>query len=380
MIVDHPYSNYICNYNNTFEEGENINQTNTHIQKSNISNTSIKDERQECCLCLKMIKVAVMTEHFELCSAEFFKDENEQDKNSECPHCNEYFRVSYLTSHKEKCENKYLLNDSDKEVIILGRKFQNESKEIINSLQSKAIDYVQEISEEKSNAAYPLVLKRFQKLNMSDEMLKRVLKYIAYNAPIIIHFNPAKVLNFFVNDTNYRNQFETGTSGGCLDRKARIKWEDRIFNNIYNKASDTDRVKYGVLNIVNDPFGVYSCSHYGDSYLVLNNETVRLRTTFASGDSCNPIELATCENYCHVLNTFSDKELCDLITVATNQSPCLSSKSIVQYKEVQIYGPIEFNHDVSALVMHSKHLLNDGVIDLSNKFCDKNGINLIWTD
>ena len=33
---------------------------------------------------------------------------------------------------------------------------------------------------------------------------------------------------------------------------------------------------------VNDPNGVACCSGYGDSYLWLKNETVRLRTTFAS--------------------------------------------------------------------------------------------------
>jgi hypothetical protein len=44
-------------------------------------------------------------------------------------------------------------------------------------------------------------------------------------------------------------------------------------------------VKYGVMNITNDPAGVQCCYGYGDSYLVLQN--VRLRATFASQDSAS---------------------------------------------------------------------------------------------
>ena len=47
-------------------------------------------------------------------------------------------------------------------------------------------------------------------------------------APIIIHINLDKVLQFLVKDTHYRNQFETGTSGGSTDLKARRSWEVRI--------------------------------------------------------------------------------------------------------------------------------------------------------
>lgn len=47
-------------------------------------------------------------------------------------------------------------------------------------------------------------------------------------APIIIHINLDKVLRFLVKDTHYRNQFETGTSGGSTDLVARKSWEVRI--------------------------------------------------------------------------------------------------------------------------------------------------------
>ena len=87
----------------------------------------------------------------------------------------------------------------------------------------------------------------------------------------------------------------------------RSSWENRLFNNVYNKSNDHDRVKYGVLNIVNDPSGVKSCVGYGDSYLVLNNDTVRFRCSFASCDTggANAV-LATCEHYNHVMMSYND--------------------------------------------------------------------------
>ena len=41
-----------------------------------------------------------------------------------------------------------------------------------------------------------------------------------------------------------------------------------MFNSIYHSAKPFDRVKYGVLNLANDPLGVQSCYGYGDSYFL----------------------------------------------------------------------------------------------------------------
>ena len=56
-----------------------------------------------------------------------------------------------------------------------------------------------------------------------------------------------------------------------------------MFNKIYAKSDGFERVKYGVLNVINDANGVQCCSQYGDSYLQLKD--VRLRCTFAAKDS-----------------------------------------------------------------------------------------------
>ena len=59
-------------------------------------------------------------------------------------------------------------------------------------------------------------------------MVFRTLQWVRSAAPIIIHVNLDRVLKFLVDDTHYRNRFETGTSGGSTDIVARKSWEVRI--------------------------------------------------------------------------------------------------------------------------------------------------------
>ena len=128
----------------------------------------------------------------------------------------------------------------------------------------------------------------------TEKDLRRCLRFLRDEAPIIIHVSMQRALKFLVQDTHYRNQFETGTSGGTLNSNSRTSWEDRLFNKYYHDSTPFDRCKYGVFNVVNDPHGVSNCSNYGESYLVLKN--VRLRTSFADMDSSSAsTSLATCE-------------------------------------------------------------------------------------
>ena len=113
--------------------------------------------------------------------------------------------------------------------------------------------------------------------------LKLTLDYIRDEAPIIIHFHVDKCLQFFLKDTHYRNQFETGTSSGTLNRQTRTQWENSLFENAYNDAKDAERCKYGVMNVVNDPNGITAAYSYGNSYMILQH--VRLRSSFANQDT-----------------------------------------------------------------------------------------------
>ena len=83
--------------------------------------------------------------------------------------------------------------------------------------------------------------------------------------------------------------------------------ENVMFKNIYYRALDYERVKYGVLNLKNDRKGVECCQGYGKSYFVLRDKA-RARCTFTnqnSSTSTSPDKIGTLQFCFHVLNTLS---------------------------------------------------------------------------
>eukprot|EP00913_Durusdinium_trenchii_P011730 g11016.t1 len=221
--------------------------------------------------------------------------------------------------------------------------------------QQAAIRHIRHLAEENHIRALPQLQERVKKLGYTDTDLHMVLAWIRELAPIIVHINLDKVGKFFVEDnrreiktpwcpykplvyvprvldgaksvaspmlgalslrkslpscqdSHYRNQFETNTSGGLLKTSAREKWERGLFGTAYDGAHAFERPKYGVQNIWNDHRGVVGAKQYGDSYIVLKD--VRLRCTLSPQDSANlpARRLAVLDYYAHVLLEYSDKE------------------------------------------------------------------------
>jgi len=149
----------------------------------------------------------------------------------------------------------------------------------------------------------------------------------------------------------------------------RVAWTNSHVRSVFDQnPTAAERPKYGVLNLTKDPCGVRSCVQYGRSYLELRN--VRLRATFANMDTSDPrVALATCENYIHILDTFSDPELRVVMEVATGvRSSADTAGAFQQYKEVcrpvqkqfstihsnqvQLHGDIVLARDVARLVIN----------------------------
>ena len=63
------------------------------------------------------------------------------------------------------------------------------------------------------------------------------------------------MLGLFLQDTHYRNQFETNSSRGTLNATARQQWEKTLFGESYNSAAPSTRPKYGVVNYDHDYLG-----------------------------------------------------------------------------------------------------------------------------
>lgn len=225
----------------------------------------------------------------------------------------------------------------------------------LTAAQSRAVSLVASEAHPKSEAAAASLKERIQGLGYPHGSLSRVLSYIKDEAPIIIHIDLESRLDRLAQDTHYRNQFETKLTCGCSNLQARRSWEDRLFQNVYKDASPSERVKYGVLNAVNDPRGVSRVARvYGRDYLVLQG--VRVRTTFSDKDSDTAGEKGSCEWYAHVLMKYSDKELRAVVDVALGKRLFADSSVLDiakgQYKEVQIHGDVSFAEHVEAVVVH----------------------------
>lgn len=117
--------------------------------------------------------------------------------------------------------------------------------------------------------------------------------------------------------------------------------EHRISGGAYEYGcAKSERVKYGVLNILRNPNGVAHATSYGDCYLSLKSH-IRYRATFTNGDSFHDCEVATCENYEHVLVRHTDNELKTLLEVGCGKR-AFADYTLAggTYKEMQIHGPV----------------------------------------
>jgi hypothetical protein len=254
----------------------------------------------------------------------------------------------------------------------------------LEKCQEQAISKIRQLAKQNHKAALPKLQKRVKDLKFPEDSLWLTLAWIRELAPILLHINMDKMLQFMEKDTHYRNQFETNTSGGLLKPEVRKKWERDLFDGAYDRSGQNkDRPKYGVQNVMNDHRGVVACKQYGESYLILKD--VRLRCTFAPEDSANlkAEKLAVPDFYAHVLEEYSTDELTETLKVATSADAALLGDSDkvgkMKYKEAQIHGDILFSEHVERLVVHTKHR-TAGMEQRIKSMCAKHGFEMTWMD
>jgi hypothetical protein len=143
------------------------------------------------------------------------------------------------------------------------------------------------------------------------------------------------------------------------------------FQGAYNNADPKDRPKYGVLNIMNDPRGAFSCVHtYGRAYLVLKNTPeVRSRVTFSDCDTSSKGSVCVDCDWKHMMLLVRNMDIIDLdqvVEVAWGRKEHGSSffnfyfkklclHPFVGYNEVQIYGPLRLSCDIEKIVLDESY-------------------------
>ena len=177
-----------------------------------------------------------------------------------------------------------------------------------------------------------------------------------------------------------------------------------MFGTVYNKAKPTERPKYGCLNVGLQPEGDQHAKGYGDGYFLMNDTTVRWRSTMTVSDSFNVNgNTGTLKHCLHLLNELNTDELKELIEAGTynyihsytysntymyitlyilehthTYSAVFKKKGGQKqraYREIQIHGPVILNRDIISLHCPKNQMKNKKIFD---QFCQKNGCTLVW--
>mmetsp|Transcript_16236 Transcript_16236/g.28362 ORF Transcript_16236/g.28362 Transcript_16236/m.28362 type:complete len:656 (-) Transcript_16236:95-2062(-) len=297
-------------------------------------------------------------------------------------------RVSFRGSVHDKDTLRLLLQecgispDAQAHWRLTASESEMDSAALMETCQKEAVRHIRHLAKENHERALPGLQTRFQQLGKTDTDLWMCLSWIRELAPILVHLNLDKVGEFLLEDSHYRNQFETNTSSGLLKTSARERWERGLFGTSYDRATAFERPKYGVQNIWNDPLGVQGAIQYGDSYLILKD--VRLRCTLSPQDSANlpARRLAVLDYYAHVMAEYSDKELLETIKVAEKGSEKVGdSKKVIEewgkYKEAQLHGEIHLDKHVDRLVVAERHRPRKAWVE---RICNKHGWKYSWVN
>lgn len=309
--------------------------------KSYIDDKILEQPTVECNYCHKSIEIDNLIIHEDDCVLEYLKQKYEDTlpeipTKIECIICNELININSINQHETECIGATKQKNINKELL--------ETK-LTNELQVKAIEYINEMNRIKCI-----------ELKYKDEDAKKIIEHFD-KSKIHIHFKPSVLAKHLIDDPYYRNQFETKTTGGSTDLARRRKWESSLFNQIYNEADHSDRVKYGLLNITNTIFD-NTAKIYGDSYFILNNN-IKKRCSFTYGDSCN---FPTTYSFLYP-NQFLNKLPENFTNYIINNKFEKLNNMLNTYIEVQIHGDIKIDRDIDKIMINKiyKHE-NEGVL------------------
>jgi hypothetical protein len=212
------------------------------------------------------------------------------------------------------------------------------------------------------------------------EALPAVLRFVRRAAPLTINFSPdkdltvdvwsstpakhsytvavdrerARLIDAFLADPHYRDQFETGItsgSGTAYEGGARDGWEKTIFEGGYHQRPMVlgERPQYGALNIDLSASG--GAPRYGSCYFELA-DGVRWRTTLTYGDSAGvrADALGSVFHAEHILSRLRAPELQHVVKAARGEAP--GTDVVSTYIEAQIHGPLDFATDIATMVVN----------------------------
>ena len=174
-------------------------------------------------------------------------------------------------------------------------KTEKTEKGVLTKETEKVLDETKKIEDNK--ASVPATLRNFEKHSqnwentvvkkeLSDNEIKilgdKVKKLIDDNEYSMRVWND--VLEKILQDGRFKNQFETNTSGGLLDKEMRIKATKQLFGESAIKdAKDFEKYGYlGTKGFIND---ASTADQYGDCIVHFKKDMLKNRVTYTIDDS-----------------------------------------------------------------------------------------------
>ncbi len=191
-----------------------------------------------------------------------------------------------------------------------------------------------------------------------------------------------RVIDAFLLDGRYKNQFETGITSGsstAFPGGSRDGWEKECFADGYHGRPlvPEERPKYGAMNLGRTPAG--TASSYGSCYLLLR-DGARGRASFTPRDSsgCKRDQVGTVDAFVHVLRDRDDGSLKEALDVALGRASGGGGASH-NYLEMQVHGPLEFGKDAARLVASARYLGTPYEAKL-REFAEKFKVEILWRE
>lgn len=198
-------------------------------------------------------------------------------------------------------------------------------------------------------------------------------------ARVTLNFHPDRldakgrtVASGLLRDGRYVSQWVTRTTNGsptAFAGGARATWESRLFGGAYDRLTGTpeaasdERPKYGALDVMRHSDG--GSPRFGSCFFVLRPEAAA-RCTFTWGDShLGPEDVGTARSFSPIVAAWLETVVRDgaALGVAADVPALLArdfadpaipdapGRTLDDYIEAQVHGPIELPRDVEELVV-----------------------------
>lgn len=134
------------------------------------------------------------------------------------------------------------------------------TRDALTDCQKKALQYADKRASALHKQARGSLRARVGDLGFPPATADKLLAYVKQDTNLLLHIKP-QTLQLLVKDRNdffYKNQFQTGTSSGFLEKGnvSRRRWEDEIFLKHYENAQPVERCKYGCFDYMRSATGV----------------------------------------------------------------------------------------------------------------------------